>query len=117
MDVLNSSQCVWYGQKILDLKLYQEFDPHDKFYSKEHIVEENNSSDRGILSWATQSYTHEEAYFLFYGSSYNPQTNYIKMHGRKIYEFALNHVPLAMKAALEKSKVDINKVKKILIQS
>ena len=37
------------------------------------------------------------------------------MHGRKIYEFALNHVPLAMKAALEKSKVDINKVKKILI--
>ena len=37
------------------------------------------------------------------------------MHGRKIYEFALNNVPLAMKSALEKSNVDISEVKKILI--
>ena len=37
------------------------------------------------------------------------------MHGRKIYEFALNHVPLAMKQALVKSGISIDKVKKILI--
>ena len=37
------------------------------------------------------------------------------MHGRKIYEFALNNVPIAMKAALEKSKVDVKDIKKILI--
>lgn len=37
------------------------------------------------------------------------------MHGRKIYEFALTHVPLAMKNCLEKSGVPITEVKKILI--
>ena len=82
-------------------------------------MEKNTSKAKGILAHANQSYTSEEAYFLFYGSSYNPNelqtTNYIKMHGRKIYEFALNNVPIAMKAALEKSKVDVKDVKKILI--
>ncbi len=37
------------------------------------------------------------------------------MHGRKIYEFALNNVPLAMKECLDKSGIDISDVKKILI--
>jgi hypothetical protein len=37
----------------------------------------------------------------FFCKSYNteldPDTRYIKMHGRKIYEFALTTVPAAMK--------------------
>ena len=37
------------------------------------------------------------------------------MHGRKIYEFALNNVPEAMKTCLEKSGTDIADIKKILI--
>ena len=37
------------------------------------------------------------------------------MHGRKIYEFALNNVPKAMKMCLDNSGVDIKEVKKILI--
>ena len=37
------------------------------------------------------------------------------MHGRKIYEFALNNVPTAMKSCLEKSGLAIDDVKKILI--
>ena len=37
------------------------------------------------------------------------------MHGRKIYEFALNNVPLAMKEALDKTEIEIEKVKKVLI--
>ncbi|MBC7493967.1 MAG: ketoacyl-ACP synthase III, partial [Flavobacterium sp.] len=40
---------------------------------------------------------------------------YIKMYGRKIYEFALNQVPKAMKDCLDESGVSINEVKKILI--
>ncbi|NOR28753.1 MAG: ketoacyl-ACP synthase III, partial [Lutibacter sp.] len=40
---------------------------------------------------------------------------YIKMHGRKIYEYALNNVPLAMKSALDKSGIDISEVKKVFI--
>ena len=116
-----AKKCLVFGSETLSRVV----DPHDRdsmIYSDGAgacVVEENNSTDRGILSWATQSYTYEEAYFLFYGSSYNPEkpadTNYIKMHGRKIYEFALNNVPIAMKAALEKSKVDVKDVKKILI--
>jgi len=37
------------------------------------------------------------------------------MHGRKIYEFALSQVPLAMKSCLDKSGVVIDDIKKILI--
>ena len=116
-----AKKCLIIGSETLSRVV----DPHDRdsmIYSDGAgacVLEENNSTNNGILSWATQSYTFEEAYFLFYGSSYNPEKppekNYIKMHGRKIYEFALNNVPLAMKAALEKSKVDVKDVKKILI--
>jgi 3-oxoacyl-[acyl-carrier-protein] synthase-3 len=37
------------------------------------------------------------------------------MYGRKIYEFALTNVPMAMKSCLDKSGVDIKDIKKILI--
>ena len=37
------------------------------------------------------------------------------MYGRKIYEFALTNVPLAMKSCLDQSGIDISEVKKILI--
>lgn len=37
------------------------------------------------------------------------------MYGRKIYEFALNRVPDAMKTCLDNSGIKIDEVKKILI--
>ena len=37
------------------------------------------------------------------------------MHGRKIYNFALTHVPQAMKSCLDKSGEKIENVKKIFI--
>ena len=37
------------------------------------------------------------------------------MYGRKIYEFALNNVPAAMKSCLDKSGIAITDIKKILI--
>ena len=83
------------------------------------IVEKNNGQDAGILSHASQTFSEEEAYHLFFGKSYqtleDPDVRYIKMHGRKIYEFALNHVPSAMKTALDKTGIDISEVKKIFI--
>lgn len=99
-------------------------DPHDRdsmIYSDgagASIIEATDD-EGGIMAHETASYTYEEAYFLFFGNSYNtthdPDVRYIKMYGRKIYEFALNHVPLAMKECLEKSGVAINDVKKVLI--
>jgi 3-oxoacyl-[acyl-carrier-protein] synthase-3 len=73
----------------------------------------------GILSHAAQTHTTEECYYLYFGESFNknedPDVRYIKMLGRKIYEYGLNQVPLAMKAALDKSGVDISEVKKVFI--
>lgn len=83
------------------------------------VLEFQENSNQGILSHATQTHTKDEAYFLFFGNSNNKEEDsdvrYIKMHGRKIYEFALNNVPKAMKTALDRSGVSINEVKKIFI--
>lgn len=82
------------------------------------IIEETDD-DSGILAHETASFTYDEAYYLYFGNSNNPQldpdTKYIKMHGRKIYEFALTNVANAMKTCLENSGIDIREVKKILI--
>ena len=83
------------------------------------IVEASENSSSGILSHATQTFTKEEAYFLHFGNSFDKNEDenvrYIKMNGRKIYEFALTNVPLAMKLALDKSGISIDEVKKIFI--
>ena len=83
------------------------------------ILEFRENGPSGILSHATQSHTYEEANFLFMGKSNIPDTDpsirYIKMHGRKIYEYALSNVPQAMKIALDDSGVTIEQVKKVFI--
>ena len=83
------------------------------------IVEATDEKNSGILSHATQTFAKDEAYYLFFGKSFdinaNPEERYIKMLGRKIYEFALNNVPQAMKLALDKSGVGIDEVKKVFI--
>ncbi|QBZ97649.1 3-oxoacyl-ACP synthase III family protein [Flavobacterium sangjuense] len=80
---------------------------------------EATDDEGGILAHETATFTYDEAYYLFFGNSFNkthdPDVRYIKMHGRKIYEFALSQVPKAMKECLEKSGVDIKDIKKILI--
>lgn len=110
------------GAETLSRKL----DPHDRdsmIFSDgagAAVVEAHSGKgDHGILSTASQTFTAEEAYYLNYDVSNNPdaknQTRYIKMQGRKIFEFALNHVPAAMKTCLDKSGVSIDEVKKVLI--
>ena len=99
-------------------------DPHDRdsmIYSDGAgaTVIEVLDEDGGILSHESASYTHDEVYHLFFGCSNNKSleddTRFIKMYGRKIYEFALSNVPNAMKTCLDNSGFDIKDVKKILI--
>jgi len=82
-------------------------------------VVEATEEEGGIISHETASYTYDEAYYLFFGKSNNQElsqdTRYIKMEGRKIYEFALVNVPKAMKTCLDNSGYSINDVKKIFI--
>jgi 3-oxoacyl-[acyl-carrier-protein] synthase-3 len=80
---------------------------------------EASDDETGMLAYESATYANDEANYLFFGKSYNPEldpdTRYIKMYGRKIYEFALNQVPAAMKSCLDKSGLGIDDVKKILI--
>lgn len=82
-------------------------------------IVEATEDEGGILAHETATFTYDEAYYLFFGNSFNkthdPDVRYIKMHGRKIYEFALSQVPKAMKECVEASGVDINNIKKVLI--
>jgi 3-oxoacyl-[acyl-carrier-protein] synthase-3 len=99
-------------------------DPHDRdsmIYSDGAgaTIIEATENEGGILSHESATFTYDEAHYLFFGGSYNkdhnPDIRYIKMHGRKIYEFALINVPNAMKECLDKSGIEINSLKKILI--
>jgi 3-oxoacyl-[acyl-carrier-protein] synthase III len=73
----------------------------------------------GILGSSMQTHAIDEAYYIHMGKSFfpnsDPRIRYIKMKGRKVFEYAMKKVPLAMKACLEKSGVEIDDVKKIFI--
>ena len=79
-------------------------------------VPENGS---GILGASVQSHAGEEANYIYMGKSNfpdsDPRIRYIKMKGRKVYEYAIKHVPQAMKDCLDKSGVDIRDLTKIFI--
>ncbi|MCS3529335.1 3-oxoacyl-ACP synthase III family protein [Chryseobacterium sp. JUb7] len=83
------------------------------------VILEAADDESGIQSHLSASYTLKEKDFLYFGKSYNnescPDTKYIKMDGRKIYEFALIHVPEAMKKCLDNSGYSINQLNKIII--
>ncbi|MCE2844299.1 MAG: ketoacyl-ACP synthase III [Sediminibacterium sp.] len=83
------------------------------------IVEHSDDSNTGILASSVQSHCDDETYFLYLGKSYHPEgeeaTRYIKMKGRKVYEYAIKNVPIAMKECIEKAGVDILDVKKFFL--
>jgi 3-oxoacyl-[acyl-carrier-protein] synthase-3 len=83
------------------------------------IVEDDANTTSGILASSVQSHCVDEAYFLYLGKSYHPEgdeaTRYIKMKGRKVYEYAIKNVPLAMKECIEKAGVAIHDVKKFFL--
>jgi len=80
---------------------------------------ESTANNEGVLAFDSATFAIEEANYLFFGNSFDKssgtEVRYIKMLGRKIYEFALKNVPLAMKECLDNSGIKIDEVKKILI--
>ncbi len=114
-----AKKCLVIGAETLS-RIVDKYDRDSMIYSDgagATIIEAN--AEGNILSHASATYASDEAYYLFYGDSYSQKdsskTKYIKMHGRKIYEFAVTHVPGAMRDCLEKSGVGIEEVKKIFI--
>ena len=115
-----AKKCLVIGTETLS-RVVDKHDRDSMIYSDgagASIVEATNE-EGGILAHESASFTYDEAYYLFFGNSNNkalcPDTRYIKMHGRKIYEFALTNVAQAMKDCLDISGVDIVDVKKVLI--
>ena len=85
------------------------------------VVEYRETGDKGpgILGVASQTHSLEEINYINMGTSFYPESDpyirYIKMKGRKVYEYAMKHVPAAMKKCLEKSGVAIRELKKVFI--
>ena len=101
-------------------------DPHDRdsmIYADGAgavILEAQPSDGRiGILAHATRSDTIEHAHLLRMGPSSNPSTSngdlYLKMEGRKLYEYALQTVPALTARCLAKAQVPFSEVSKVLL--
>jgi 3-oxoacyl-[acyl-carrier-protein] synthase III len=100
-------------------------DPHDRdsmIYADgagATIIEARKTEEEtGILSHLTRTDTLSQAYYLNMDKSYNSDSDdtlYLKMEGRKLYHYALSHVPGLVKASLEKAGVSIDDIRKILI--
>jgi len=78
-----------------------------------------SETDSGILSYSMQSHTESELSYIEMGKSYypdsDPSVRYMKMKGRKVYEYAIKNVPAAMKDCLDKSGIPIQDVKKFFL--
>lgn len=82
------------------------------------VILELSNDGSGMKSHISGSYTLTEKDYLYFGKSYNnncADVKYIKMNGRKIYEFALSNVPDAMKKCLDGSGYSIHQLNKIII--
>jgi 3-oxoacyl-[acyl-carrier-protein] synthase-3 len=85
------------------------------------IVEgvEGDKESSGIISQSMQSHCVDEVNYITMGKSYKPDTDpsvrFIKMKGRKVYEYAIKNVPIAMKACLDEAGVHVSDVKKFFL--
>jgi len=100
-------------------------DPHDRdsmIYADgagATVLEaKQNNTPVGVLSHEARTDAEKEAYFLRMEPSFNGKrddTLYMKMDGRKLYQYALSNVPGVVKTSLEKANVPFEKVHKVLI--
>ncbi|MBF2709519.1 3-oxoacyl-ACP synthase III family protein [Flavobacterium soyangense] len=115
-----AKRCLVIGAETLS-RVVDDHDRDSMIYSDGAgaTIIEASDDETGLLSYESATFAYDEAEYLFFGKSYNPNLDpdikYIKMYGRKIYEFALSQVPTAMKNCLDKSGLGIDDVKKILI--
>lgn len=83
------------------------------------VVVQATEENIGMLSSATICDNQEETYFLDMSCSLNkehdPSKLYVRMAGRKIYEYVLTNVPPAIKETIDMAGIGIDDIKKILI--
>ncbi|MCU4174083.1 3-oxoacyl-ACP synthase III family protein [Carboxylicivirga sp. N1Y90] len=85
------------------------------------VLLEARESDEpvGILKHATQTDTAEHIDLLRMDEPYNPELKgenlFLKMYGRRLYNYALTNVPQLAKECLDKNELHLSDVKKVLI--
>jgi 3-oxoacyl-[acyl-carrier-protein] synthase III len=82
------------------------------------IIQRNITGDSGIINTAVRSDTAEELGYIFSAGTNKgeePEPRFIKMNGRKVYEYALKNVPQAMKACFDKSGRNISDLKMVFL--
>jgi 3-oxoacyl-[acyl-carrier-protein] synthase-3 len=101
-------------------------DPHDRdsmIYSDgagATVLEAREVDDEaGVLAHATRSDTLDHALLLWMDRSFDPDhddgTLYLKMYGRKLYNYALTYVPGVVKKSLDRAGLDLADVKKVFL--
>ncbi|HLW09609.1 MAG TPA: ketoacyl-ACP synthase III [Fermentimonas sp.] len=102
-------------------------DPHDRdsmIYADGAgaAIMEARESDTpvGIIGHNSRSDALDYAYMLRMGASYNAELAakgdyYLKMNGRRLYQYALQNVPKTLKAGLDKLNMHISEVNKVLL--
>lgn len=101
-------------------------DPHDRdslIYADgagATILERRDTNEaEGILAHAMRSDTFEHSKMLLMGPSYKDsaflEAFFLKMEGRKLYRYALNHVAGAIKECLDRAGLELRSVSKLLI--
>ena len=73
----------------------------------------------GMLKHAVRTDTEEYIDLLTMGEPYNKDLKgdkvYLKMFGRRLYNYALTHVPVLAKECLDKNEMSLKDIKKVLI--
>lgn len=74
---------------------------------------------QGIIAHKTQTFAVNFSALLTMGPSNNPEEKngnaYLKMNGRKLYEFAVTNVPQVVKKAIDKAEINIQDIKIVFI--
>jgi 3-oxoacyl-[acyl-carrier-protein] synthase III len=117
----DARRCMVIGAETLSRVI----DPHDRdsmLYSDGGgaVILEASPDDKGILSHKTRTFAADHADLLSMNISYSPFTGqkedlFLKMEGRKVYEFALRQVPLVIQAAIDKAGLSLKDIDKVLI--
>jgi 3-oxoacyl-[acyl-carrier-protein] synthase-3 len=114
-----AQRCLVIGSETLS-RVVDKHDRDSMIYSDgagASVIEASDDEETGLLSYESSTYAMDEANYLFFGKSYNPEsdpdTRYIKCMAVKFMSL-LNYGSAAMKSCLDKSGIAIDDVKKFL---
>jgi len=114
-----AKKCLVIGAETLS-RVVDNFDRDSMIFSDGAgaVIIDKTNSENGVIAYKSVTYTeNNEVDILNFDHSNNStdENKYIKMKGRKVYEFALKKVPEAIKECVQKTSIKIEEIKKVFI--